>query len=992
MLLQSGDKTFLVPAQQYVLVPPSNPVETAVNAPAHFSTDVGNLFAVPASGASGTRVFQAGKRTALLIDAGSDPSMGVRVQPTLPTPTTGQAAIYMGEFTALMSNLGLDKVSKTFVIHGHLDHVGGIPAITAEWGTLAENVVIPREYQNLTAVRQAVNALKTTTDPVLVQRGFGAAWNPQYRLKDKGVPGSNVLHTDFTIGELRVESLGLRSELQAVKTNASRADISSLLTRVTRKTDLARVVVLGDLRGRDLETIKSAMEAESPGSWNAFFEGTTTLSGFSHHAGRLDAADIPGIMSLLDATLLKTGKLNVVEQTNPAAPREGQSRVETLDLLSNLGANVSYSTLPGAGVAPSSVTATRDTVTTSGPNAVVNPVTQSNLTTGLGRLQKMLEIQDTVEKWRPWFEEIAGPAAVNDMVRQIQDSTTTLRSSLRNASEAAVAVRTVARTTAAPAATPPAGGAAPAASPETQRYQAALAAIPAQTPVEEAMKPAFLESLEKLREMNVEEIPGRIAVHQALTKGVYSDQAFTYLLGQLDPKSRDELLVGPRGGPVPRQKAFERVRFEVEFRRSVLGSETWSVSGFSPGPARAAAYGFNVFMLALELWNDIGQPLLEAHRNSEKIKEATQVVPFLRRIMFWQKMGAQVLYTGVHDPTFGSPSYFTNAKEINDKMSDLDALFMQSPGLTDGDVLRVAAFLSYNVRNFDEFAEIFQDTKQDAVTWDTPADKAWENATWKIKTGYYETSGSNHVEEKWEDNPKFTQFMHKFIPMIIANTETLLGQYGTGKSTPQPLVSQIGDLSIPGHPIYRARLRKDAAETPVQIPVPWTGGPSHPNLNRSLKWWSPPVFYVLEDGGKTSTVTGADYNTYALLRKQESETHTLTADVGGNYDAVHVIGNQPGTVIIDSDLLERIPEPGAANQQAPGAQAPGAQTPGTVGSPGQPSVRILQLPGVGPRDVQGPSSGPNIGPQVFDKPGGDPSKGGDQPNVLPGVKIPIPGT
>ena len=131
--------------------------------------------------------------------------------------------------------------------------------------------MIPSEYQGLASVRKAVNTLQNTTNPNLVARGFGAAWNPQYRLKDKAPAAGNVLRTEFTLGDLRIESVGLRSELHAVKTQSSRADIASLMTRVTRLSDQAKVVVLGDLRGQDLEVIKNAMEAQTPGSWNAFF-------------------------------------------------------------------------------------------------------------------------------------------------------------------------------------------------------------------------------------------------------------------------------------------------------------------------------------------------------------------------------------------------------------------------------------------------------------------------------------------------------------------------------------------------------------------------------------------------------------------------------------------------------------------------------------------------------------------------------------------------
>ncbi len=976
LLVQSGDRLYIAPAERVVLVPPGGPLH-AIEAPGHVAADLGDFFGVPASGASGTRVFKAGNATALMLDAGSDPSMGARVKPNLPTPATGQAAIYTSQLSALMNGLGISSVSQIRVIHGHLDHVGAVPAVVEAWGTLAQNVVIPQEYENLASVRQAIRTLRSTTDTNLTARGFGSTWNPAFRLKDKGAPGSDVYRHSFLTGDLVVEMVGLRSALRGVIANPALADTASLLTKVSRRTDLARVVVLGDFRGQDLERIKAAMEAEAAGSWNSFFAGAPTISGFSHHVGRLEETDVPGIMAVLDATLLQNGKLNVVEQTNPTASGSGQARVETLELLSHLGANVTYTSMPVAGAAPSSVTATKSTVTPSGPQATVNPVTQSNLTTGLERLRKLVEMKDTIENWRPWLEEINSPPAVKALLDQIQSSTETLRNSLRTAVNSATRVRAVDR---------PAGATGPrdyssTGGTEAEAYQAALQAIPEKTPVENEISPESTRALEELRQMPVEEIPVRIAVHQAIAKGIYSDAAFTYLLGRLSPATRDSLIYGKRGGPVPRNVAFQRVRMQVEFERRVIPGETWSVSHWESGGARTAAVGVNILLLALELWNDIGQPLLEAHRNSEKIKEATQVVPFLRRIMFWQTMTAQCLYTGVEDPTFGSPSYIHDPDAINKKINGLDALFMQSPGLSDADVLRVAAWLSYNVRNLDEYDEIFVDSKQDAVKSETPPGGAWQDAKWMIRTGYYETSGSNHVEEKWEENPKLTKFMQKFVSVIVANTDALIEQFGTDKAVPE--MSRVtGTLSIDGTAMYRARLRVKSDKTEVKIPVvnrglggEWTL-PQAPPITRTLEWWSEPGFYVLKESGDRVWVTGADYNTYALIRKQSTEMHEFATGQSGNYDSKSIVGNTTANAGIDKNLIERIPETKAPAQQKDVVPAP---------SPPPAAPNPLVLPrSVTPKDVPPHKGGVEIGPQVFKKPDHDPGKGDD---TLPGAAI-----
>jgi hypothetical protein len=467
-----------------------------------------------------------------------------------------------------------------------------------------------------------------------------------------------------------------------------------------------------------------------------------------------------------------------------------------------------------------------------------------------------------------------------------------------------------------------------------------------------------------------------------MQKGVYSDKAFSYLLGQLNPTTRDSLIYGKRGGLVPRNVAFQRVRAQVEFERRVIPGETWSVSHWGSAPARTAGVSVNLLMLAIELWNDIGQPLLEAHRTSVQIKEATQIVPFLRRVIFWQTMGAQCLYTGVNDPTFGSPSYITNPEEINKQINDLDGLFMQSPGLTDGDILRVAAWLTYNVRNYDEFAMLFIDSKQDAVRWEIGAGESWDNAKWKIKTGYYETSGSNHVEEKWEDNPKLTQFMQKLTSMIVSNTSILLGEFGTGKPTPEEMTRKIGALPIDGPPLYRARLRVKSDSTPASVPVVAESETSGPALKVTLKWWSEPEFYVLAERETSLMVTGADYNTYALIRKQESEKRTLY--IGGyegyTWTARSRIGNEGAAVWIAKDLLERTPE-AAANTPAAQPNSGTAATPTNLPAPTTPPAPVQSTTG---KDVAPRKGGVDFGPQTFQKPGPD---AGKDDNTLPGAKI-----
>ena len=152
-------------------------------------------------------------------------------------------------------------------------------------------------------------------------------------------------------------------------------------------------------------------------------------------------------------------------------------------------------------------------------------------------------------------------------------------------------------------------------------------------------------------------------------------------------------------------------------------------------------------MLFIELWNDIIEPVASGIHSARVSYTNANLLPFVRRLLFWQQAKVFPKIVGVKDPTFGSSQYERNYNVVVDKLNkdEWDALYIESPGLSDADVIRFGVWLSYFIRNIDEFDTLFDDSNQDAVTWETPAGAGWARATWKVKTGSYETSGSNHV-------------------------------------------------------------------------------------------------------------------------------------------------------------------------------------------------------------------------------------------------------
>jgi hypothetical protein len=997
LLILGDDKLFILPGAGNVFIPTEKTREEFLKSSSHVTQDLGSLFEVPASGASGTRLFATGKRSAMVLDAGYD------VAPGQKGPV---AAVYADQVLAIARRYGISNISRIQPIHGHGDHVAGIPifvgippkvGIPTLLGRLnikAANVVVPAEYRNLPAVAEVIQALASTTDATLVERGFGKGFTAQPAPKDKGGPG-DLYQSRFMVGELVVDMVALRP---ALKNAASQTDLASYLTRVTRRTDNASVVILGDLRGTDLEAIRNTMEAQRPGSWKEFFRDVLTISGFSHHAGAMKPGDVPGMMALLDATLLAHGNLRVVEQTNLGFST--QARSDTLELIARTGIDLAYTGMPTAGSAPSAAGATKNTLTATGPNAILQPVIASPLSTGLARLRNLLQSRQTIGQWRPWLEEINGKEAVDALQAQIESSVIELQRSLRPAIEAASGVRVAARAAGTTGPRDYTSGSA------TGRvFTTALAAIPAETPAERSLTPAVLRNLEELRNRNVEEVPLNVAVYRAVTRGEYSDKAFSYMMSQLHPRTRDELVnrkPGTSGALTPRHVAFQRVRAQFNFERSVMPGETISIGRFAT-PGKIGARGVGGVLLAAELWTSIGQPLWQSYQSSKQINIRRNLAPFLRRIAFWQTMGVPPNIVGVIDPLIGSPKLVEDPAKVESKLegNDLDALYIKAPGVDDAGVLRMATWLTAHVRNYDEYATFFEDSFQDALRYQVKAGENWSESSWQVRVGYYETSGSNHVEEQWCDHPKLTELMRHYLPWLIANTRSLLQQAAVGGEPPRDFHAMLGTLTAleaAGTTAALPTVRLRHPEHAPVVTVPWSGiGADSWNKQEgqqpaTLNVPGAPLFFVLGRRGSGANaelkVTGADFETFAAIR----DLRTTHLEIGTYGDVLNHVDttttrNQAGWVWIDAVLTAPVAqEAGATGKTAP---APAPQPPAVPAQPAPlPSMpspqpfRATGWPGV-PRDVWSPKL--PVGPRLFGPLPNDPTTEENKRWIGPGV-------
>jgi hypothetical protein len=235
----------------------------------------------------------------------------------------------------------------------------------------------------------------------------------------------------------------------------------------------------------------------------------------------------------------------------------------------------------------------------------------------------------------------------------------------------------------------------------------------------------------------------------------------------------------------------------------------------------------------------------------------------------------------------------------------------QRPALSDAEIIQAIAVLGYQIRNYDEYATLFEDSRQDAVRFVTGG-RPWSQARWEVKVGDFQTSGTNHVSERWQELPLLTEGMNAITRRVIANTNELLRRIGRNESAD---TQELGTLQEPpGRLLYRARLRAGIPSTivdlHVNVPQQWSGGGgSLKKIYHTVTWQttSRPEFFVWEVDGVEVRVSGADFETYYRLRDLASERYYVGTR-GNVLNALNrqEVGNQTGDGWILLPDIERI--------------------------------------------------------------------------------------
>src|SRR5262249_55574556 len=159
---------------------------------------------------------------------------------------------------------------------------------------------------------------------------------------------------------------------------------------------------------------------------------------------------------------------------------------------------------------------------------------QSALTGALSRITRLRQAEATIEAWRPlWSSTSADQVRETEaLMSQINRDIETLQQNVRDAAQAAFEVRTGGTTV-------PTGERDYSAAGGTQgaAYDAALRAIPTETTAERTIGAEGFRELDRLERLGPEEVPRAVAIHRALAQGEFSEQAFTAMLGGINPST-----------------------------------------------------------------------------------------------------------------------------------------------------------------------------------------------------------------------------------------------------------------------------------------------------------------------------------------------------------------------------------------------------------------------------------------------------------------------
>lgn len=787
--------------------------------------------ALPATGHSGCAIVPTGKGEAFLIDAGRD----ARMQP----------AVFRFQVAGMMAAAGVRAIDSIAITHSHVDHINEIKDFVLAKGIPAARVQIEDFQAN--ASRAWLRAwAELAADPRGQALGYGIVQPGRDGFRRALDPSARYLRARAENGEVVVEYRARADAAQQLAANPGAAaalkDSAASILELRRTGTNFRVIHVGDVRGRDIEALAKAMDAQRPGSFEEMFRGTELVSGMQHHLGAVAPGDVPGIVRMLEVTALGgTGRLEAMVQTSDA-----QMRPRLVEALSWMGVDVTAA-LQGDGDTLAGISVRLDGTLAVSGDAVLRGREEfaSQYEDGrqvrrrladLETLRLALSLYDDAELLRMG---ITLPMARGAALAAVTDTLSEVRAAY--ARRGALVLEAVAG---------------------QQNFnvgaiRATTAGILRERAVDQALTPG--EVAERLREIGrLDANRSAIDLEARLAElGGGPSQRLLELIETVSPGWARELME-----PVPRE-AYAR---EQMWRELLVQEQQLKILH-----AEVPATGGSAMLVGALAITEVANHFLHDVGELRELRESARL-DALQTWLWWENRGMAPPVSG--DPGGGAP--LTREELVAGLKANADFVRKDLRALTVGPIedpaqwLRFGFWCAAHVLNFDDYCRNFVDVPMVSVRPMGTGDLS--QAQWELRTWYSEAGFFGGQQFAWKSNGGLTRVMAATLQRVRANTQAALDAFWAGREQPAssspPMLTAPGDLSsrplgLAGlRPLHRLAFKDDAVDRAL-----YDGAG---NVRRSA--WdaqAAPRFYEVSvpntPAGKLAVV-GADYDTYRQVR------------------------------------------------------------------------------------------------------------------------------
>jgi hypothetical protein len=872
------------------------------------------FFGVVTASKEGLRLVNVGGEAGHLIDSGGKPKI-----------------LMTRAVEALSLALGVQDVNAINTLHIHDDHIRNYEKFIEENGIRPEGLRFTSAFAaSNREFGEMVQRLRTTTKPALVALGYGRGASTPFGTWE--IPADvEFFHNTFTVGEVVYDEYGLAEPFRKLASGESVTaldiDAASVILRVTDRATGARVLVLGDPRGRDALALRAEM---GEAAFGEIFEGVTVLNGFQHHTGVLsDARDIRGNDLILREALSRNGELTVVEQSmTEAYPGRGTPKPflnsSLIEAARQLGVSYKVALTPDENDPTSLGTISVTNVDPAGRPGKTEVTSSGNSILSVegdpqvrARTLRYVEMNDTIELLELNREILrhADGTEINDTIQ--------LMTSARDALGQALGFLT---------------------RPGQNRPNGLIQAVLAGVGTGQAQSRSALTNQDEVDALRPDVLAKRVG------EAPLEDAAFHEVLDYL--RSEGELLRSlarnvetmRETGEVSEELINDLIDFNPELARRLLESaemtpeakaeiEKEIAKAQSGGrPSAGTRVGAGV-MIAFQLWNDVIGPGIALWQQTSFDND---VKKFFNVIQWWQSKGVVPNMRALENNVIGDNVNNTDPELISQMIQQdhIDYLALTSIDNEERQWDPFNIWMDAHVKNLDDYVALIRDKPMDwCSALRIKSGDSFEEAHWEYRAA---TISPGHLwgsmDERWLSHARLDKIMNAMARRVVARTEKELEHAWTTHDDPVPAppgmqVKLPGYeprpmLSGPARPKRRVRFRAGTSESDRRAysVAEFSYAVGHLKVAEGDIWDSDAQFFVFDpaeaaplDAGEVGSdyllVTGADFNTYSLLTMTTRERHEQDVDASGHLVVLkrNAHGNPSGLVLLKKSAVEDVP-------------------------------------------------------------------------------------